>query len=182
MSVVEDQPSSEDIKKAEIAIYYEKYNYPGINKLYDIMKKNKINVSINDIKTFIQNQEESQLLQVPSEKKSALGHITAQHKNEFWQMDIFDLSKYYSTNKPYKYILCCIDVFTRFAYCVPIESKTISDVLAAFKQIVARKAKSVPNVITSDTDSTFLSEEFQKLVKDLGIKSKPSSSTAVRHF
>jgi hypothetical protein len=88
-------------------------------------------------------------------------------------MDLFDLSKYYKVNKPYKYILAVIDVFTRYAYCQPVESKTVDDILHAFKIIISKKAKAIPNVITSDSDSSFLSYEFQDYIKKLGIIINP---------
>ena len=84
-------------------------------------------------------------------------------------MDIFDLTKYYKSNKPYKYILCCIDVFTRKSYCAPIESKNINDVMHAFKLIISKHSRAVPKIITSDSDSIFLSDELQTLFKKLGI-------------
>ena len=48
--------------------------------------------------------------------------------DEAFQMDIFDLSKYKSSNSNYKYILACIDVFTRKAYAKPMKNKNIDNV------------------------------------------------------
>ena len=161
------------INHAHIAILYEKYNFPNADKLYKVVKENKLPISRKEIKEYLNNQEETQLLTVPHERKADLGHITASFKNEFWQMDLYDLSKYYKANKPYKYILAVVDVFTRFAYCQPVESKTNDDVLHAFKVIISKRAKAIPNVITSDSDSTFLSNEFQEFLKKLDIIMNP---------
>jgi len=161
------------INHAHIAVLYEKYNFPSADKLYKIIKENNLNIPKSEVKDYLSNQEETQLLTVPQERKADLGHITASFKNEFWQMDLFDLSKYYKSNKPYKYILAVVDVFTRYAYCQPVESKTNDDVLHAFKVIISKRAKAVPNVITSDSDSTFLSNEFQEFIKKLNIIMNP---------
>ena len=161
------------INHAQIALLYEKYNFPSADKLYKIIKENNLDIPKKEIKEYLNTQEETQLLTVPQERKSDLGHITASYKNEFWQMDLFDLSKYYKVNKPYKYILAVIDVFTRYAYCQPVESKTVDDILHAFKIIISKKAKAIPNVITSDSDSSFLSYEFQDYIKKLGIIINP---------
>ena len=161
------------INHAHIAVLYEKYNFPSVDKLYKLIKENNLDIPKKEIKEYISNQEENQLLTVPHERKADLGHITASYKNEFWQMDLFDLSKYYKANKPYKYILAVVDVFTRYAYCQPVESKTNEDVLHAFKVIISKRAKAIPNVITSDSDSTFLSNEFQEFLKKLNIIINP---------
>ena len=161
------------INHAHIAVLYEKYNFPSADKLYKLIKENNLDIPKKEIKEYISNQEENQLLTVPHERKADLGHITASYKNEFWQMDLFDLSKYYKANKPYKYILAVVDVFTRYAYCQPVESKTNEDVLHAFKVIISKRAKAIPNVITSDSDSTFLSNEFQEFLKKLNIIINP---------
>ena len=161
------------INHAQIALLYEKYNFPSADKLYRIIKENNLTIPKKEIKEYLNTQEETQLLTVPQERKSDLGHITASYKNEFWQMDLFDLSKYYKSNKPFKYILAVVDVFTRYSYCQPVESKTIDDVLHAFKVIISKRAKAIPNVITSDSDSTFLSDEFQEYMKKLGIIINP---------
>jgi len=161
------------INHAHIAVLFEKYNFPSADKLHKIIKENNLEIPRKEIKEFLSNQEETQLLAVPQERKADLGHITASYRNEFWQMDLYDLSKYYKSNKPYKYILAVVDVFTRYAYCQPVESKTNDDVLHAFKVIISKRAKAIPNVITSDSDSTFLSNEFQEFLKKLNIIMNP---------
>lgn len=163
--------TKEDLKHAEIVIAYESHNFPNAESLYKIIKKDNENSTVTkkDVKDYLNNQQEHQMLTITREKKKTLGHITATFENQFWQMDIYDLSKYHKTNKPYKYILCCVDVFTRKAYCAPIESKNINDVLHAFKIIISKHARAVPKIITSDSDSTFLSDEFQTFLKKLGI-------------
>ena len=36
--------------------------------------------------------------------------------------------KYYKANKGFKYILACIDIFTRKLYCIPMKSKENDEV------------------------------------------------------
>ena len=80
--------------------------------------------------------------------------------NELWQMDIFDLSKYMKQNKYYRYILCCIDVFTRKAYAEPMVFKDSESVTKAFARILAFN-KVQPRSIISDNDATFQQLIFQ---------------------
>jgi hypothetical protein len=84
--------------------------------------------------------------------------------NELWQMDIFDLSKYMKQNKDYRYILCCIDVFTRKAFCEPMLYKDSEAVTKAFARILAFN-KVQPRSIISDNDAAFQKLIFQKLLE-----------------
>ena len=49
-------------------------------------------------------------------KNNTTGHITAFQENGFWNIDIFDLTKYNKQNNGHKYRFCVIDIFTRKVY------------------------------------------------------------------
>lgn len=51
--------------------------------------------------------------------------------DDLWQMDLMEMIPFSSINKGYKYILTCIDVFSRFARAIPLKSKSANDVEAA---------------------------------------------------
>ena len=97
--------------------YYNEYNFPSASKLYQILRKNNIDVKVQDVRDFVARQVDNQLLKVNPEFKKHQGHITSFIPNEVWQIDLFDLSKYNTTNNSYKWIFACVDVFTRRAYC-----------------------------------------------------------------
>ena len=50
------------------------------------------------------------------------------------QLDIFVLDKYSSHNKGYSYILCFIDIFSRYVWCYPLKNKSSSDCTDALKE------------------------------------------------
>ena len=144
-----------------IETYYKEYNYPSSNKLYKIMKSEGQKVTLKEIKDFINNQTEKELYKKPTKTKGE-GHIVAFQPNEFWQMDIFDMSQYYRKNKNYKYILCCIDVFTRKAFIYPMKNKNIESTTEALQEII--KKNGTPRYILSDNDKSFLGNQFQNLI------------------
>ena len=149
---------------------WEKYNYPSVDKLYKLLKDEKYDIKRSDITNYLNSKVEVQLLKETKDSKKKLGHITSFKPNSVWNMDIFYLQKYYKSNHGYKYILCCIDIFTRFVYCEPMKTKEIDEVINAF-YIIIRKTK--PYVIVSDSDSTFLSNEFQKMLNKNEIALNP---------
>ena len=150
--------------------YYNSSNYASVNKIYKLMKSDNIDVKPKDIKIFIENKTETQLLKQNKTSKMKLGHITSMKPHSIWNMDIFYLQKYHKQNQGYKYILCCIDIFTRYVYCEPMKSKEIEEVIKAFKVIIKKQK---PYVIVSDNDSTFLSNKFQNMLDENEIALNP---------
>jgi hypothetical protein len=147
--------------------YYENYNYPSVDKLYKLLKDDKHDVKKKDIQDYLNKQEEAQILKETKKTKSQLGHITSLKPNYIWQLDIYYMMKYHKDNKEFKYILACIDVFTRKAYCLPMKNKDNEDMKLTLK--ILFKEAGVPLVITSDNDATLLSNECQEILNKHGI-------------
>ena len=143
---------SEDI----IEKYYENNNFPSSKKLYAILKKEGYNFTQKVIDEYLKKKEENQVLKPVT--KSSTGHIVAYFPNEFWNIDIFDLSKFVKYNNGFKYIFCAIDIFTRKAFCEPMKNKDETSVLESFKKILSTGNK--PTTIISDSDTSFLSKTF----------------------
>jgi len=79
-------------------------------------------------------------------------------------MDIFSLFNFVDSFKKseYKYALCCIDVFSRKAYVIPMKDKTTEAVIEAFESIIDKE--NTPKIIMSDQDSVFTSAAFEKIL------------------
>lgn len=54
-------------------------------------------------------------------------------KNDLWQANLIEILFYTKQNKGYKYILCIIDCFTKFAWAIPLKSKKGNEVSAAIE-------------------------------------------------
>ena len=70
------------------------------------------------------------------------------------------LSKY---NKGIKYLLCAIDLFSKYVRVVPIKDKKRTSIVNAFKKIISEKRKS--NKIWVDQDSEFYNKSFKDFLK-----------------
>ena len=154
---------NEDYLNATIEGAYDATNYGGLEKIYTFLRKQNINdISRKNIRDFLASQEQEQLLK---SQKSATGkgHLTAMYPYEIVQLDIYDLSRYETHNKGYKYILACVDIFTRKAFAEPMKTKTSEEVSINFKKIL-KQIGTNPKIIMSDNDSAFLSEPFENLL------------------
>ena len=70
------------------------------------------------------------------------------------------LSKY---NKGIKYLLCAIDLFSKYAWVVPIKDKKGTSIVNAFQKIISKGRK--PNKIWVDQGSEFYNQSFKDFLK-----------------
>ena len=142
--------------------YYNNFNFPSVDKLYKLLKADGHDIKKKDIETYLSKQQEAQVFKEAKKSKQQLGHITSLKPNYIWQVDIFYLMKYHKQNHEFKYILACMDVFTRKAYCIPMKLKDNNEVKLGLKLLF--KEAGYPLIITSDNDSTLLSDECQEIL------------------
>ena len=149
-------------------------NFPAKAKLLKLAKATRPETKPKEVNDYLDKQLSYQLLKESKNLKKNMGHITAFRINEVWQIDIYDLSRYETSNKGYKYIFACMDVFTRFAYVIPLKNKDIISTTKALKEIISYN-KSAPNLIISDNDSSFLGEIFQRQLTENNIHHSPNA-------
>ena len=70
------------------------------------------------------------------------------------------LSKY---NKGIKYLLCAIDLFSKYAWVVPLKDKRGISIVNAFQKIISKGRK--PNKIWVDQGSEFYNQSFKDFLK-----------------
>ena len=70
------------------------------------------------------------------------------------------LSKY---NNGVKYLLCVIDLFSKYAWVNPIKDKKGTSTVNAFQKIISKGRK--PNKIWVDQGSEFYNESFKDFLK-----------------
>ena len=105
----------------------------SIKKLYEKVKRQEI--TYNEVKTFVQNQEVYQM-NLKRKRPKHFFPIVAKYVNEIWQIDSFDVSNLAASNNNFKYFFIAIDVFPRFASVVPLKNKNTNSVLDAMKESV----------------------------------------------
>ena len=107
---------------------YISYGFPGESRLFTLLNKDHKEITQDDIKKFLGHQEAVQIYkphQTP--RRSKQGSITANSVNELWQMDIFSFFNFVDSfrKSEHKYAFCCIDVFTRKAFVIPMKENVI---------------------------------------------------------
>ena len=83
--------------------------------------------------------------------------------DETWQADLVEMIPYSRENKNFKYLLTIIDVFSKYAWTVPVKQKTGYDVAIAMKSILNKGR--VPKNLQTDRGKEFYNDTFKNLMK-----------------
>ena len=76
------------------------------------------------------------------------------------------ISKY---NKGIRYLLCAIDLFSKYAWVVPLKDKKGATIVNAFQSILDSSERK-PNKMWVDQGSEFYNNHFKKWLKDNNIE------------
>ena len=66
-------------------------------------------------------------------------------------------------NKGIKYLLCAIDLFSKYAWVIPIKDKKGTSIVNAFKKTISKEKKT--NKIWVDQGSEFYNQSFKDFLK-----------------
>ena len=72
-------------------------------------------------------------------------------------------------NKGFRFLLCIIDIFSKYARVIPIKDKKGVSIVNVFQKILD-DSKRKPNKIWVDKGSEFYNNSFKKWIKDDDIK------------
>ena len=85
-----------------------------------------------------------------------------------WQADLVDVSRLVSQNRSVKYLLTCIDIFSKYAWVLPLKNKTGDTLVKAFENILFQSGRK-PIRLQCDQGKEFTNATFQQFLKKQGI-------------
>ena len=83
-------------------------------------------------------------------------------------VDLADMQLISKSDKGIKYLLCVIDLFSKYAWVVPLKDKKVTPITNTFQKILDC-SKRKPNKIWVDQGSEFCNNHFKKGLKDNAI-------------
>ena len=96
----------------------------------------------------ITNESNDQLaneLRKPVIKKFKKRKVYSSFKDNIRGVDLADMQSFRKYNKGIKYLLCAIDVFSKYAWVIPLKDKKVTSIVNAFQEIISKERK--PNKI-----------------------------------
>src|SRR6266481_6913325 len=112
-------------------LYYDPKNiaaFGGFNRLYQAVKNKKKNnkkYSENDVKQWLSSQQTYTLFRHRLRNKYPTSKYEVAQIDQQWSIDLADMQIISRQNKGFRYLLCVVDVFSKFAWVKPVRSKVI---------------------------------------------------------
>ena len=102
-------------------------------------------------------------------RRGKRNRIVVNDIDDQWELDLSDLPSLTEHNDGYRYILCCIDVLSKYAWVLSLKRKTAPVLLEGLKKIIETSGRK-PKVIRTDKGGEFVNGPVKEYCKDNGIK------------
>ena len=107
-------------------------------------------------------------LHKPIIKKFNKRKVYSQFNDNIWGVDLADTQTLSRKNKGIKYILCAIDLYSKYAFVVSLKDKKGISIVNVFDKII-KQSERKPNKIWVDQGSEFYNNNFKKWLSDSNI-------------
>ena len=91
--------------------------------------------------------------------------VYSQFKDNIWGVDLADMQSLSRKNKGIKYLLCAIDLFSKYAFVIPLKDKKGISIVNAFDKII-KQSNRKPNKIWVDEGKSVVAERFIRTLKN----------------
>ena len=98
-------------------------------------------------------------------KKFNKRKVYSQFKDNIWGVDLGDMQSLCRKNKGIKYLLCAIDLYSKYAFVISLKDKKGISIVNAFNKII-KQSNRKPNKIWIDQGGEFYNNVFKKWLTD----------------
>ena len=146
---------------------YDGYQRGLASMVYKFLDKKSAGSGANHVNTKItpQNQQLAEEAHKPIIRKFEKRKVHAAFKDNIWGVDLADMQLLSKYNKGIRFLLCVIDIFSKYAWVVPLKDKKGISIVKAFQSILEQSNRK-PNEIWVDKGSEFYNAYFKKLLQD----------------
>ena len=108
------------------------------------------------------NYQQANSVHKPIIRKFKKGKVYLSFKDNIWGVDLADMQSMSKYNKGIKYLLCAINLFSKYAWVVLIKDKKGTSLVNAFKKIILKRKS---NKIWVDQGSEFCNNTVKDFLK-----------------
>lgn len=155
----------ERVKERLSQLYYTVEEPSSFGSARSLKKKTRGVTRLNVDKWL--RQQTAYTLHKPARKNYKRNRTVVNGIDDQWQADLVDMREYAGYNYDYKYILTVIDIFTKYAWVVPLKKKTGDELCSAFKKIFAKGR--YPIKLNTDQGKEFDNKKVKTLLHNRGI-------------
>ena len=126
--------------------------------VYKFFDKKSKGSSINKLNYQLANEFHKPIIRKFKKRK-----IYSSSRDNIQGVDLADIQSLSKYNKGIKYLLCAVDLFSKYAWVIPLKDKKGISIVNAFKKISLKERK--PNKIWIDQGSEFYNNAFKDFLK-----------------
>lgn len=152
-------------------LYFTEKNFFGRDKLWRLARERRPDLKISRRQTlrFLAENELTQLFQQKKKEKDIVPTVQTTPLKVL-MVDLKNMETY--EHKGYKYILICVDTFSKYIWTRPLkerDAQTTAKAMASILDNIQKEFDTKPTVIRSDQGSEF-KDQFKKLLDARGVK------------
>lgn len=156
-------------------LYYDpEVGYTSATRLLQVAKSRGIDVKLKQVRAFLAKQQVAQIHQTTHREREYL-HIVSPNLDERWQADLIEFPKLSKDNNGHRYILTIVDVYSRYAWCIPLKDKQGKTVADALEELF-QKGRRPLSSFTSDSGSEFANKHVKRLLKRYNVRQYTSQT------
>ena len=144
---------------------YDGYERGLASMVYKFFDKKSKGSGVINTKLTPQNQQLAEELHKPIIRKFEKRKVHAAFKDNIWGAELADMQLLSRYNKGIRFLLSVIDIFSKYAWVVPLKDKKSISIVIAF-QIILKQSNRKPNEIWVDKGSEFYNAFFRKWLQD----------------
>jgi len=148
------------------SVYYsaeDSGSYGGAERLYQRVRERGI--SREQVRQFLSKQQ-AYTLHKPARRHFKRNKTYVSGIDKQWQVDLADMQGLSRQNNGIKYLLACIDIFSKYAWVIPIKNKSAPIMTVAFTQLFDQAAPRKPLKIQSDRGKEFFNKSVRSLFEN----------------
>ena len=119
----------------------------------------------------------SKELHKPKRKNYVRRKIIVNHIDEIFAADLVEMQKFSKINKGYRYLLTCIDIFSKYAFAIPLKDKKGITVKNALQKIFNKRK---PKFLWTDNGKEFYNNQVNDLLEKNNIKLYSTNNSEIK--
>ena len=137
-----------------------------------IRSKRKLGLGVED-----RNKILSEELHKSKRKNYPRRKIIVNHKDEIFAADLVEMQKFVKLNKGYRYLITCIDIFSKFAWVIPLKDKKGITIKNALQKIFKERK---PKFLWTDNGKEFYNKQVETLLNENNIKLYSTNNSEIK--
>ena len=137
-----------------------------------IRSKRKLGLGVEN-----HNKILSEELHKPKRKNYIRRKIIVNHIDEIFAADLVEMQKFTKLNKGYRYLITCIDIFSKYSWVIPLKDKRGITIKNALEKIFKERK---PKFLWTDNGKEFYNKQVQDLLNQNNIKLYSTNNSEIK--